>query len=201
MAKERDKRFRRKGKKIGPQNTEIKKVHTNVSQAKDIVSAPSAPPTNAVEATPNDPQRKSNVGVSQGQEKQGEKAKHVAGFIFMCNPSTKSDCYQYRVFGLPSGKKEVVEEIKPGTKLFLYDFGSKLLYGIYEATSDGKLNLEPAAFNGKFPAQVKFKIFKECIPLPESVLKQVIKENYTGLKFKQELSGKQVSFFLSVSCG
>ncbi|KAL0342258.1 UNVERIFIED_CONTAM: B2 protein [Sesamum calycinum] len=133
-------------------------------RSEDIVSAASAPPTNAVEATPNDPQSKSNV-----------------------------DCYQYRVFGLPSGKKEVVAEIKPGTKLFLYDFGSKLLYGIYEATSAGKLNLEPAAFNGKFPAQVKFKIFKECIPLPESVLKQVIKENYTGLKFKQELSGKQVS--------
>ncbi|XP_011073196.1 uncharacterized protein LOC105158223 [Sesamum indicum] len=193
MAKEKDKRFKRKGKKIGPRNAEMKKVHTKVH----IVPAPSAPPTNAAEATPNDPQSKSDVGASQGQEKQGEKAKHVAGFIFMCNRSTKSDCYQYRVFGLPSGKKEVVEEIKPGAKLFLFDLGSKLLYGIYEATSAGKLNLEPAAFNGKFPAQVKFKIFKECIPLPESSLKHVIKENYTGLKFKQELSGKQVKKLLA----
>ncbi|KAL0354976.1 UNVERIFIED_CONTAM: hypothetical protein Sradi_3944500 [Sesamum radiatum] len=198
MAKENSKRFRRKGKKIGPRNAGIKKVHTDVSRANDIVPAPSAPPTNAAEATPNEPQSKSNVGASQGQETQGEKAKRIAGFIFMCNPSTKSDCYQYRVFGLPSGKKEVVEEIKPGTKLFLFDIGSKLLYGIYEATSAGKLNLEPAAFNGKFPAQVKFKIFKECIPLPESSLKQVIKDNYTGPKFKQELSGNQVKKLLSL---
>lgn len=42
--------------------------------------------------------------------------------------------------------------------------------------------------------QVKFKIFKECLPIPESSLRYVIKENYTGAKFKQELSGKQVSY-------
>lgn len=40
--------------------------------------------------------------------------------------------------------------------------------------------------------QVRFKIFKECLPLHESSLKQVLKENYEGRKFKQELSGTQV---------
>ncbi|KAK4436759.1 hypothetical protein Salat_0009800 [Sesamum alatum] len=200
MAKERYKKFKRKGKRIGPPNAEIKKVCTKVGPATAIVPARSAPSTNAAEATLDDPQSKNNGGAAQGKEKQGEKAKRVAGFIFMCNPSTKSDCYQYRVFGLPSGKKEVVEEIKPGTKLFLFDFELKLLYGIYEATSAGKLNLEPAAFSGKFPAQVKFRIFKECLPLPESSFRHVIKENYAGSKFKQELSGNQVKKLLSSFC-
>ncbi|KAL2462312.1 Uncharacterized protein Adt_45732 [Abeliophyllum distichum] len=59
------------------------------------------------------------------------------------------------------------------------------------------MNLEPDAFRGKFPAQVKFKIFKECLPLHESSLRRVIKENYEGRKFKQELSGKQVRNLLS----
>lgn len=113
-------------------------------------------PSNCAPFTePGNTAAESNKDAAQGKEKEMEKAKCLSGFIFMCNPSTKLECYQYRVFGLPLGKKEVVEEIKPGTKLFLYDFQLKLLYGIYEATSAGKLNLEPAAFRGKFPAQVR----------------------------------------------
>ncbi|KAH6781921.1 DCD and Cell domain protein [Perilla frutescens var. hirtella] len=147
------------------------------------------------EANASDPENHKNGGLTENKER--EKAKCLSGFIFLCNQSTKLECYRYRVFGLPWGKKEVVEEIKPGLKLFLFDFELKLLYGVYEATSAGTLNLEPAAFGGKFPAQVQFNIFKECLPIPESSLRYLIKENYTGTKFKQELSGKQVTKLIS----
>lgn len=40
--------------------------------------------------------------------------------------------------------------------------------------------------------QVKFRIFKECLPLPEKSFKTAIQDNYQGGKFKQELDKKQV---------
>ena len=41
---------------------------------------------------------------------------------------------------------------------------------------------------------MRFNIFKDCLPLPESAFKHAIKDNYQGYKFRQELSGKQVWF-------
>ncbi|KAL9156448.1 hypothetical protein ABFS82_09G077500 [Erythranthe guttata] len=190
MGKENGKKVKTKRRTTGPPNAAIKKMKGPAFSTAPTNPVPPAPSTEADET-------KIDRGAAQDKEKEMEKTKRLAGFIFMCNPNTKLECYRYRVFGLPSGKKEVVEEIKPGTKLFLFDFELKLLYGIYEATSTGKLNLEPTAFRGKFPAQVKFKIFKECLPLPESSLRHVIQENYAGSKFKQELTGKQVRKLIS----
>ncbi|KAF4390588.1 hypothetical protein F8388_006085 [Cannabis sativa] len=131
-------------------------------------------------------------------KKSEEEEEEKCGFIFMCNGSTKPQCFLYRVFGLPMAQQLAVLQIKAGAKLFLYDFDVKLLYGVYEATSVGALNLEPTAFHGKFPAQVKFKIFKECLPLPERVFKAAIIDNYQGSRFKQLLSSAQVNALISL---
>lgn len=135
-----------------------------------------------------------------GKEKALNNLEELSGFIFMCNHVTKPECYQFRVFGLPEWKKEVVEKIQPGVHLFLFDYDLKLLYGIYTATSSGKLGIEESAFGGKFPAQVRFKIHQDCLPLPESCFKHAIQENYQkdGRKFSPELSLGQVKSLLSL---
>ncbi|XP_068304997.1 uncharacterized protein [Pyrus communis] len=123
-----------------------------------------------------------------------------SGYIFMCNGRTKPECYLYRVFGLPAGRREVIEMVRPGTKLFLFDYDVKFLYGVYEATTAGKMNLERTAFGGSFPAQVRFNTYKECLPLSESDFKHAILDNYQkgSKKFNPILNSQQVSHLLSL---
>lgn len=82
-----------------------------------------------------------------------------AGFIFLCNKKTKPRCFLYQVFGLSENQMKIVEKIKPGMKLFLFDYELKVLHGVYESVSEGRLDLESLAFNGKYLAQVYIYIY------------------------------------------
>ncbi|KAI3984478.1 hypothetical protein MKX01_000141 [Papaver californicum] len=190
-------------------NRSIDKKSTNMNQKKILYSAPALTVPDSTSTATTDEAGTTTVevnkkegknklhGVEKEQEASNEQIEkddeeHSLGFIFMCSRETKPECFKYCVFGVPAGKLAVVQNIKPGAKLFLFDVNLKLLYGVYKATSRGEFGLEPAAFGGRFPAQVRFSVSKECLPLPESVFRYAIEENYHGSKFQQQLSDIQV---------
>ncbi|GFS37920.1 similar to FANTASTIC four-like protein [Actinidia rufa] len=129
---------------------------------------------------------------SSSQRKMPKRVESM-GMIFMCSSKTKKDCFRYKVLGLPESKRDIVQKIYKGMRVFLFDFDLRLMYGIYKAAGPGGYNLEPKAFKSAFPSQVRFTILEDCLPLGEEKFRSVIKDNYyTRNKFDCQLNSKQV---------
>lgn len=79
------------------------------------------------------------------------------GAIFMSNRMTIEECFEKKLFGLPYVQSDFVRGVKKGMILFLFEYEERKLYGVFEATSDGKMNINPEAYTSsgkRFPAQV-----------------------------------------------
>ncbi|KAL0910576.1 hypothetical protein M5K25_021574 [Dendrobium thyrsiflorum] len=121
---------------------------------------------------------------------------NFAGAIFMSNRETKLECLRRKLFGLPLSKSKFLKQVKAGMILFLFEHEERKLYGVFEATSDGALNIIPDAFRStgqSYPAQIIFKRIWMCKPLCEDEFRSAIEENYySPNKFHFGLSYEQV---------
>ncbi|KAL3508253.1 hypothetical protein ACH5RR_027654 [Cinchona calisaya] len=122
------------------------------------------------------------------------------GAIFMSSRTTKQECLQRNLFGLPLACADFVKNVRSGIILFLFEFERRLLYGVFQAVSDGQMDIVPHAFrsSGKsFPAQVRIRVIWNCRPLPEEEFRDAIRDNYyEAHKFKFGLSKEQVDRLL-----
>ncbi|TKY49411.1 B2 protein [Spatholobus suberectus] len=122
------------------------------------------------------------------------------GAIFMSNRSTFKECLEKRLLGLPAPFSSFVRSVKAGMILFLFEFEERKLYGVFEAISDGGMNIVPHAYissGRKFPAQVKFTTIWHCDPLFEDEFRDAIRDNYFDTyKFNFGLSKDQIQSLL-----
>jgi hypothetical protein len=80
------------------------------------------------------------------------------GAIFLCNYRTRKECFDRKIFGLSSKCTEFIQKVKSGATLFLYDVDQRKLHGVFEATSDGAMNIIPDAYASSgfhYPCQVR----------------------------------------------
>lgn len=118
----------------------------------------------------------------------------VGGYIFVCNNDTMQENLKRQLFGLPPRYRDSVRAITPGLPLFLYNYSTHQLHGIFEAASFGGTNIDPTAWEDKkcpgesrFPAQVRVITRKICEPLEEDSFRPVL-HHYDGPKFRLELN-------------
>ncbi|MCO5574957.1 hypothetical protein L7F22_028753 [Adiantum nelumboides] len=99
-------------------------------------------------------------GASSGANMEEPQRRRPAGLVFFCNNTAiRDECLRHNVIAVPERLKVVVEEVKRGMPLFLYD--KECLHGVFKASSDYGMNLVPeafASFDEKRPAQVRFEI-------------------------------------------
>ncbi|XP_057802488.1 B2 protein-like isoform X2 [Salvia miltiorrhiza] len=118
----------------------------------------------------------------------------IGGYIFVCNNDTMAENLKRQLFGLPPRYRDSVRAITPGLPLFLYNYSTHQLHGVFEAASFGGTNIDPTAWEDKknqgesrFPAQVRVVTRKICEPLEEDSFRPIL-HHYDGPKFRLELN-------------
>ena len=77
------------------------------------------------------------------------------GEVLSCTDSSEEECLRRLLFATNKVYAPGFLRIKQGFFLFLFNLNSQKLYGIFRATSDASVSIEPDAWGGKYPYQVK----------------------------------------------
>eukprot|EP00656_Telonema_subtile_P049574 TRINITY_DN6198_c0_g2_i1.p1 TRINITY_DN6198_c0_g2~~TRINITY_DN6198_c0_g2_i1.p1 ORF type:complete len:944 (-),score=352.96 TRINITY_DN6198_c0_g2_i1:24-2855(-) len=108
----------------------------------------------------------------KGRNKTKELKGPLPGFLFFCNTSTYQECVDRLLFGLPASVFGQLSQIvpvgdaNPATLLFLLNFETRDVHGIYVANQPAAMNIQPDAWTGihppGYPAQVSVSCLKQC---------------------------------------
>ena len=77
------------------------------------------------------------------------------GHIFACTNKTEKECFERMLFSTNKVYANKALNVKKGDYLFLLNVESDTLYGVFKAKSDGRRDIVPEAWDGKYPYQVE----------------------------------------------
>ena len=131
----------------------------------------------------------------QGKHSMEQTAQGVKGFVFACTNSSQNECLKRMLFGTNRQYGAMAIRVRRGDFLFLLNLSTDLLLGIFRSLSDGKLNINPNAWNGNYPYQVKVESLGDIVPIvnAKKLLKSMGISRSTVIKGKPVLN--LISFF------
>jgi DNA modification methylase len=77
------------------------------------------------------------------------------GHIFACTSKTEKECFDRMLFGTGRLYGENASRVKKGDALFLLNLDSDVMHGPFAAGSDGRKDIAPDAWKGRYPYQVR----------------------------------------------
>jgi len=96
-------------------------------------------------------------------------------WIFVCNDDTQFECWERKLFGV---NRAYPLKVRKGDFCLLYNYssaGEHLIHGIYQAVSNGGKNIEPTAWGGKYPFQVRVKLNSiEHMSIPKYNIRDIV---------------------------
>jgi hypothetical protein len=89
----------------------------------------------------------------------------VHGQVFACTNKSEHECFERLIFGTNRLYAPAAMRVRKGDFLFLLNIDSDIIHGVFKAASKAEMNIQPDAWNGKYPYQVKAKPVGKIMPL------------------------------------
>jgi DNA modification methylase len=114
------------------------------------------------------------------------------GHIFACTRKSENECLEKMVFATNKIYENKVFHVKKGDVLFLLNIDIDRLYGTFVAETDGGENLDPKAFNGKYPFQVRVRCIGDlrAVSGAKTILSKM------GIDWREPLNEHQTKWLL-----
>ncbi|MBP9759215.1 hypothetical protein KBD45_05965 [Candidatus Dojkabacteria bacterium] len=122
----------------------------------------------------------------------------MRGFIFRCSSHTSAEVYKRNLFGEKSNYLELVKNISEADYLFLYNTSTFEFSGPFLPLGHGAKNIVPEAWEGKFPAQVNFRMGRKTKTIQYSEIEHLINRFNNKIHPYMELGSKQVDEIMQI---